>query len=76
VDFGTDLYKLSLTSLETTRLEAFRKMKSLVVISSAQPAQEAVYPRRYYIVFSALLICGLFYGLIRLMLSVIRDHRD
>lgn len=76
VEFSVDLYKLSLTALETARLEAVRKMKSLVVISSAKPAQDSMYPRRGYVIFSTFLVCGLLYGLVRLMLSVIRDHRD
>ena len=29
VDFATELYKLSLSSLEKSRLEAFKKMKNL-----------------------------------------------
>lgn len=76
VEFATDLYKLSLGALEKSRLEAVRKLKNLVVISSPQLAQEAIYPRRSYILTSACMILLLLYGFIRLTLSVIRDHRD
>lgn len=76
VDFSVDLYKLALTALETSRLEAVRKMKSVIVISSPQLAQEALYPRRFYLIFSAFLISFLLYAIARLSLTVIRDHQD
>lgn len=76
VDFSLDLYKLALTALEKSRLEAVQKMKSVIVISSPQLAQEALYPRRFYIVFSTFLISCLFYAMIRLLLTVVRDHQD
>jgi capsular polysaccharide transport system permease protein len=76
VEFSVDLYKLALTSLETSRLEAVRKMKNVIVISSPQRAQEALYPRQWYLMLSTFLICCLLYAITRLSLSVIRDHQD
>jgi capsular polysaccharide transport system permease protein len=76
VEFGADLYKLSLTSLEKARLEAIRKMKNLVVISSPQQAQDSLFPRRINILLSALLLLTILYGFIRLTISVVRDHRE
>jgi len=76
VEFATDLYRLSLGALEKSRLEAVRKLKNLVVISSPQLAQDPAYPRKLYILSSAFMILLLIYGFIRLTLSVIRDHRD
>lgn len=76
VEFATDLYRLSLGALEKSRLEAVRKLKNLVVISSPQLAQESIYPRKLYILSSAFMILLLIYGFIRLTLSVIRDHRE
>lgn len=76
VEFATDLYRLSLAALEKSRLEAARKLKNLIVISSPQLPQEALYPRKLYILSSTALILLMLYGFVRLMLSVIRDHRD
>lgn len=76
VDFSLDLYKLALTSLEKSRVEAVQKMKNVMVISSPQLAQEALYPRRLYLIFSTLMISCLLYGVIRLLLTVIREHQD
>lgn len=76
VEFNTDLYKLSLASLEKSRLDAVRKLKSLINISSPQLAQDSLYPRRFYILLSFFLILTLIYGFIRLGISIVRDHQD
>jgi capsular polysaccharide transport system permease protein len=76
VDFRVDVYKISLATLEKTRLEAARKVKSLAVLSSPQLPEEAKYPRRAYMLAAWLFALCLFYGLIRLTLEIIEDHRD
>ncbi|MGO1250282.1 capsule biosynthesis protein [Psychrobacter sp.] len=76
VDFATELYKLSLSSLEQSRLEAFKKMKNLVVISTPYEAEEAIYPRRAYIIWTSLALLLIFYGFVRLVMAVVRDHRS
>lgn len=74
VTFATELYKLSLTSLEKARLEALRKMKNLVIISSPHKAEEAMYPRHGYVISISLVFLLIFYGFVMLILAVIRDH--
>lgn len=76
VEFNTDLYKLALASLEKARLEAVRKLKNLVVITSPRLAQEALYPRVGYIAISAFLLLNLFFGIVMLVRSVIREHKE
>ena len=76
VEFSTDLYKLSLGALEKARLEAVRKLKNVVVITSPRIAQEALYPRVGYIIFSAFLLLNLLFGIVMLVRSVIREHKE
>jgi capsular polysaccharide transport system permease protein len=76
VEFATELYKLSLSSLEKARLEAFKKMKNLIVISTPYEAEEALYPRRGYIIWTSLALLLIFYGFVRLVMAVVRDHRS
>ena len=76
VQFDTDLYKLTLTSIEKTRVEAARKLKVLSVISSPQLPQESKFPNTPYMIASWLLICCLLFGTIKLLLAVIDDHKD
>ena len=76
VEFATELYKLSLSSLEKSRLEALRKMKNLIVIAAPHEAEQATYPRRVYIIFTSLVLLLIFYGFVRLVMAVVRDHRS
>lgn len=76
VEFNTDLYKLALASLEKARLEAVRKLKNVVVITSPQLAQDALYPRVGYIIFSAFLLLNILFGIVMLVRSVIREHKE
>ena len=76
VDFQSDVYKISLATLEKMRLEAARKVKSLAVLSSPHLAEEAKYPRRAYMLGAWLFALCLLFGLVRLTLEIVEDHRD
>lgn len=76
VAFDTDLYRLALTAIEKTRVEAARKLKSLSIISSPQLPQESRFPDIPYLLASWLLVCGLLYGTLKLLLSIVDDHRN
>lgn len=76
VAFDTDLYRLALTATEKTRVEAARKLKSLSVISSPQLPQESRFPNAPFLLASWFLVCGLLYGTLRLLLSIVDDHRN
>jgi capsular polysaccharide transport system permease protein len=76
VSFATDLYKLSLTSLEKARLEASRKLKKLVVISTPRLAQEALYPRKIYLSITSFILLNILFGIGVLIHSIVREHRD
>ncbi|WP_217806119.1 hypothetical protein [Chromobacterium violaceum] len=75
VEFRTDLYRLALTALEKAKVAAAHKQKSLAVISSPQLPELAEYPRRLYTLASLLLTASLLYGIARLALSIIEDHK-
>ncbi|WP_141111077.1 lipopolysaccharide biosynthesis protein [Chromobacterium haemolyticum] len=74
-DFQADLYKLALTALEKSRVEASHKRKSLAVVSSPQLAEDAEYPRQFHTLATLLIVCSLLYGCARLALSIIEDHK-
>lgn len=74
VEFASELYKLALTSLENARIEALRKIKNLVIISSPHLAEEALYPRKGYVIGTSLVLLLILYGFIVLVLAVIKDH--
>lgn len=45
---AADVYKTGLVSMEQARVEAYRKLKHLLVVSQPSLAEEAEYPRRLY----------------------------
>lgn len=73
---AADLYKTGLISLEQTRIEAYRKLKHLLVISQPTLAEDAEYPRRLYNLATVGVLLCLFYGLIVMGLATLREHQD
>jgi capsular polysaccharide transport system permease protein len=74
--FATDLYKASLMSLEQARIEAYRKLKYLVVVDSPSLAEEAEFPKRIYNLVSILVVLSLLYGAMKITWATIKEHRD
>ena len=73
---AADLYKTGLISLEQTRVEAYRKLKHLLVINQPTLAEEAEYPRRLYNLATISVLLCLFYGLVVMGLATLREHQD
>ncbi|SAI05582.1 MPA2 family protein involved in capsular polysaccharide export [Bordetella ansorpii] len=69
-------YKSTVNSLESARIEATKKMRSLSVIVSANEPDEALYPRRGYSLATTLIILLLIYGIARFAIATVRDHQD
>lgn len=74
--FAQDTYKLALSAVENARIDATRKLKSLVVIEPPATPEEAVYPRRLYNLLTLIVMCFLLYGVTRLVVATIREHQD
>ncbi|HCB24115.1 MAG TPA: sugar transporter, partial [Citrobacter freundii] len=60
---AVDLYKSGLISLEQAKVEAYRKLKHLLVLSQPTLAQDAEYPRRLYNLATIGVLLCLIYGL-------------
>ncbi|CAM8134575.1 Sugar transporter [Citrobacter freundii] len=73
---AVDLYKSGLISLEQARVEAYRKLKHLLVVSQPTIAQDAEYPRRLYNLATIGVLMCLMYGLIVMGLATLREHQD
>ena len=76
LEFATDIYKASLVSLEQARIEAYRKLKHLVVVDSPSLAEEPELPTRMYNLASILVVLLLVYGVFKIILATIREHQD
>lgn len=76
LEFATDQYKASLRSLEQARIEAYQKLKHLVVVDSPSLPETSEYPRRIYNLISIFVILVLLYGAAQITIATIREHRD
>ena len=74
-DFALEAYKAGFSSLEKARLDASRKLKHFVMVSTSGLPEDAAYPRILYNLLTALVLLFLLYGVIRLVIATIQDHR-
>lgn len=75
-EFARDAYKLALGAVENARIDATRKLKSLVVVEPPSLPQTAEYPLVGYNLATLLAFCVLLYAIVRLVLATIREHQD
>jgi capsular polysaccharide transport system permease protein len=75
-EFAQDAYKLALGAVENARIDATRKLKSLIVVEPPSLPETAEYPRNAYNLATLLAICVLLYAITRLVLATIREHQD
>lgn len=73
---AADLYKSTLASLELIRSDAFRTLKHLLVIEQPILAQENKYPRRLYSIFTWFIAMLLVYGVLKMVVAVIKEHKE
>ncbi|TDV37324.1 capsular polysaccharide transport system permease protein [Paraburkholderia caballeronis] len=71
-----DAYKTSITAVETARIEATKKLRSLVTVVLPNRPDEAIYPERIYNLITILIVLVLLYGIARFIIAAIEDHRD
>lgn len=71
-----EAYKFAVSAVETARVEASKKIRSLVTIVSPNKPEEALYPRRLYNLITIFIVLLLLYGIARFVIATIEDHRD
>ncbi|WP_413664510.1 hypothetical protein ACG1BZ_04200 [Microbulbifer sp. CNSA002] len=75
LQFATDAYAASLKALETARMEASGKLKHLMVVTQPSLAEKAEYPHKLYNLASLGIILLMIYGIGKMLVVTIRDHR-
>jgi len=71
-----EAYKYAVGAVETARIEASKKLRSLVTVVSPNTPVIALYPERIYNLITLLIGLLLFYGIARFVIATIEDHRD
>ena len=76
LEFSENAYKSAYTSLQTSHVDASRKLKHMVVISNSGESDEPAYPRRLYSLVTSLVVLLIVYGIGKLIVATINDHRE
>ncbi len=71
-----ETYKASIASLQAARMDATRKLRSLVVVVNPNTPDEALFPRRLYSFCTIVVILLLAFGVTRFVIATINDHKD
>lgn len=71
-----ETYKFAVGAVETARIEASKKLRSLVTVVSPNMPDKAVFPERIYNLITLLIGLLMIYGVVRFVLATIEDHRD
>ena len=74
--FAEEAHKSALVAYEQARLDAARKLKTLVVIEPPTLPQDAIYPRRLYNLLTVMAVALMVFVIARLTLATIREHQD
>merc|ERR1711879_452989 len=73
---ATDLYRSSLVSLDNIRSQSLQKLKHLLIVEAPILAEEAKYPSRLYSVASWVMAMLILYFMMRIVIAVVKEHRD
>lgn len=74
--FALELYSNALTALESTRVEASRKLKQISVLEYPTLPEFATRPERLHNITVFAIMVLLIAAICHLIISVVRDHRD
>lgn len=75
-ELASGMYQGALTSMETVRADAYRKLKHLLVIQYPALPESDQYPRRIYSIVTWFISLLLVYLLGRLLWSIIKEHQE
>lgn len=75
-EFATELYSNALMTLESTRVEAARKLKQVSVLEAPTLPEYATRPKRIYNIVVVTIFSLVFAAILQMLTTIIRDHRD
>jgi len=76
MEFNKKLYIQTLIKLEETKVRINQNRKNLIIITKAEEPDSYTYPNKIKDSLSILIILTFLYGILRLILLIIKDHKD
>lgn len=75
LNLNIEAYKNALITYEKVKLDATRKLKQLVLVSSPQTPDYPLYPNKKLNILYAFIVLSLIYGLAVLIKDIIKEHK-
>lgn len=75
-ELATTLYTSALSAYEVARVQAGKQLKYLVVASSPQLAEVALYPKRLYWWASWMMVFICVWAIAKMVVASVKEHRD
>ena len=75
-EFAQDMYKTALSALEKGRVDSARTLRMVSVLQSPTHPQYPMEPRRIYNTSVFILATLMLAGIVSLLSTIIREHRD
>ncbi|HIP37541.1 MAG TPA: hypothetical protein EYG85_11885 [Crocinitomix sp.] len=76
VEFNKQVYIQTLIKLEETKVLVKQNTKNIIIVSDAQIPDSYTYPNKIKDSISVFIIISFLYGIIGLIFTLIRDHKD
>lgn len=76
LEFDTEVYKNILIQLETTKIDSVKNNKTLSILSKANLPDGYTYPDKPKVFVTILILTLLLYGIVSMLGSIIRDHKE
>lgn len=76
VDFNKERYKQTLIKLEETKIQVKQNAKNLIIVTKPTLAQTYSEPNKLKDILSLLIVLSFLYGILTLMLSILKEHKD
>ncbi len=74
--FAEGTYQAALAALQAARLDASRKLKSLIIVAAPTKPDSEIYPRYAFDLLTLFIVCLLAYVITRLAVAAIQEHQD
>jgi len=75
VEMHQELYKQTLLQVQSAKVEIYKQSKVMLIITQPTLAHNHSQPRKLRSIFTILLVLGLLYGILRLIINIIKDHQ-
>ena len=76
MEFNKEIYKQTLMKLEEVSVMVNQNTKNLIVVSAPKVADSYTYPNKFKDIVTTIILLTLLYGVVSLIGSIIRDHKD